>query len=228
MPKKQEKKTTKSTKKGLPQEKEARLQSLRSLAGSINSAMKQDVIRLAGDEDSLYILRRPTGIMSLDIAMAGGFPASAPSVVTGPDGAGKDYLIWKTCAEVQRLYGENFRMVAYFTEFLPDKNFMRHMCGLKVGFTKSELDEMDQARMAVGIPAFTAEERADYSTEVGEIGIIAGVTAEEGFDAILKIVQSNTCQIVIVNSIGFLQTQAKEDLDSFKEFAQQRDRKSVV
>ena len=39
---------------------------------------------------SSYLLRRPTGITSLDIAMAGGWPAAAPSVLVGPDGAGKD------------------------------------------------------------------------------------------------------------------------------------------
>ncbi len=196
--------------------------SLQDVINRINAEAKSNVIRLAKDEDCSYILRRPTGITSLDIALAGGFPASAPSVIVGPDGAGKDYVLWRSCAEVQKTYGKDFNMVAFLTEFKLDKRFMREICGLKIAFTDEEIDELNEARTRIGMDPLTKEEKKEYTSQVGEIGVILGVTAEEGFDAILDVIESNTCQMVIVNSIGFLQTEAKEAVDSFKDFAQQR------
>lgn len=189
---------------------------------AVNKEMKREVVRRASDMDTLYLLRRPTGIPTLDIAMGGGFPASATSVLVGPDGAGKDYILWRTCAETQKIYGEDFCMVAFLTEFRADKAFMRNMCGLKIAFSDEEIEDLVAAREKAGMEALTDEEIEDLKTEVGKIYLIDGVTAEQGFDALIRIIGSNTCQIAAINSIGFLQTEAKEATESFTEFPQQR------
>jgi RecA/RadA recombinase len=189
---------------------------------AVNKEMKGSVVRRASDMDTLYLLRRPTGIPTLDIAMGGGFPASATSVLVGPDGAGKDYLLWRTCAETQKIYGDEFCMVAFLTEFRADKPFMRNMCGLKVAFSDAEIESYNEAREKSGVEPLTEEEIEELKTEVGKIYIIDGVTAEQGFDALIRIIASNTCQIAVINSIGFLQTEAKEATESFTEFPQQR------
>lgn len=218
-------------KKAQPQKVETRIspdlqvekrQRLEAVVNRINTEMKRTVVRLASDTSSSYLLRRPTGITSLDIALAGGIPASAPVVIVGPDSAGKDYLLWRVCAETQRIYGEDFAMAVYLTEFRADKRYMRDFCGLKIAMSDQELDEIDSARLNMGLPPLTREEREHYQEQVGKIFLIYGVTAEEGFDAIIDLVATNSCQIVAVNSIGFLQTEAKEDQESFKDFAQQR------
>lgn len=195
---------------------------LDAVVRQINNQMKSTVVRRASETSSSYLLRRPTGITSLDLALMGGIPASAPVVVVGPDSSGKDYLLWKTCAEVQKIYGDDFAMAVYFTEFRPDKRYMRDYCGLKVAMSDAELDEIDEARSRMGLEPLTDEDRARYQEQVGKVYFIYGVTAEEGFDAVIDLVSSNGCQIVAVNSIGFLQTEAKEDQESFKDFAQQR------
>jgi hypothetical protein len=56
------------------------------------------VIR-GSEASSSYLLRRPTGITSLDIALAGGFPGGTVSVLVGPDGVGKDFLFWTMAAD---------------------------------------------------------------------------------------------------------------------------------
>jgi len=195
---------------------------LGNLIRGINAKYKATVISLAKDTSSSYILRRPTGITSLDIKLGGGFPASAVSVIVGPDGAGKDYIVWRTAAEVQKIYGESFRMAILLTEFKLDKPFMRDICGLKVALTPSEIEELDESRTRLGVDILTDEERESLTTEIGEIGIIEGQTAEDGFDILIDIVEKNVCQLVVVNSIGFMQTAAKEATDSFNEFPQQR------
>lgn len=193
---------------------------LEAVISQINNQMKHKVVRLANETSSSYLLRRPTGITSLDIALVGGIPASAPIVIVGPDSAGKDYLLWRICAETQRIYGEDFAMAVYLTEFRPDKRYMRDYCGLKIAMSDAELDEIDLARSQQGLDPLSEEDRNRYQEQVGKIFLIYGVTAEEGFDAVIDLVSSNGCQIVAVNSIGFLQTEAKEDTESFKDFAQ--------
>lgn len=185
-------------------------------------------VQRAQDTHCSYMLRRPTGITSLDIGLGGGFPASAPSVLVGPDSSGKDYLLWKTGAETQRLYGDDFCMAVYFTEFKPDKIFMKDFCGLQIAFSEKELEEMSQARFAAGQPELTEDELDHYRYQIGNFISIHGVSADHGFDEIFKFLDANVCQIVAVNSIGFLQTEAKENTDSFEDHAQQRNEAALL
>lgn len=190
-------------------------------ADFMKAGAKGPVLVTASHANCSYTLRRPTGVLSLDIALGGGFPASAPSVIVGPEGVGKDYLLWKTAGEVQRLYGDEFAMAVYFTEFMPDKGQMR-MAGLQVGYSDTEIEDLRALRASQGRPELTAEEVKELKAQTGNIALIAGVPAEEGFDILADILASGTCQIIAVNSIGFLQTAAKEATDSFADFAQQR------
>ncbi len=202
-----------------PPSKEDRLKAIEDL---LNTPGAPPVIRRASESSSSYLLRRPTGIISLDIALAGGFPASSPVMLTGPDGAGKDYLLLRMCAEVQRIYGDDFAMAIYLTEFKFDKPFARDVCGLKVPMTDEELDEYDVARANAGMEPLTDAERERYQEQEGTVHIIEGVPADHGFDAVIRCVESNAYQIVAVNSIGFMQTLAKEKTESYEEFPQQR------
>jgi RecA/RadA recombinase len=160
--------------------------------------------------------------VSLDIAMAGGWPAAAPSVLVGPDGAGKDYLLWRTMAEAQATYGDDFCAAVYFTEFKLDKTYMKDICGFQIAMSEPELEELDRARHEHGMASLTPYQVDHYRRQIGTFAAIYGVSADHGFDQIFKFIKSNCCQIVAVNSIGFLQTEAKEEKDSYEEFAQQR------
>lgn len=195
--------------------------SIHDLISSINKELGDNTIQRASEMNTSYLLRRPTGITTLDIALGGGFPASAISVFVGSDGSGKDYMIWKCAAEVQKIYGDNFCMAAFFTEFKADKPFMREFCGLEIAFSDEEIEEWNGAKAALGHPPLTEEETERLKTQTGEILIIDGVTAERGFDALIRCVQDNRCQLVVINSIGSLQTEAKEGLESFEEHARQ-------
>src|SRR5687767_369899 len=72
------------------------------LSQSINKQYNGKAIVREGKEISnTFILRRPTGITSLDIALGGGFPAGGLSQVIGKDSSGKSYLVNKVIAHVQ-------------------------------------------------------------------------------------------------------------------------------
>lgn len=185
-------------------------------------------VEYAQNTNASYLLRRPTGITSLDIAMAGGWPASAPNVLVGPDGAGKDYLLWRTMAEAQRNYGDDFCAAVYFTEFKMDKMYMKDMCGLQIAMSDEELEELDRARVEAGMKAFTAFQIDHYKRQIGNFVAIYGLSADHGFDELFELLCANFCQIIAVNSIGFMQTEAKEATESYEEFAQQRSEAALL
>ena len=196
-----------------------------AIEGIVGDAVKKygpGRVERAEQASSTYMLRRPTGITSLDIAMAGGWPAAAPSVLVGPEGAGKDYLLWRTMAESQKIYGDDFCAAVYFTEFKMDKTYMKDMCGFQIALSEEEIEELDRARQRSRQAPLTAQQLDYYRHQIGNFYAIYGISADHGFDEIFKFLRSNCCQIIAVNSIGFMQTEAKEVTDSYEEFAQQR------
>jgi hypothetical protein len=196
-------------------------QRISGLIDSINAHHKQQVVTRASEMNTSYLLRRPTGILSLDLGLAGGFPAASFNVIVGPDGCGKDYLLNRTIAEQQRIQGENSAVMIYSTEFKYDKLFARNMCGVQIAHTDDELEEMDEGRARHGHALLTDEEKAELQTQIGEILLVEGVIAERGLDTVLDGVASNEFQLIAINSLGVLQTAAKEEKDSLEEFPQQ-------
>lgn len=193
----------------------------------INAEHGRKVLKLANDDNCSYLLRRPFGILGLDLPLAGGLPASASSVLMGPDGVGKDYLFWRMLGEQQRLYGDDFACAVYLTEFKQDKFFMKDFCGFHVGFSEEELEELAEARHRARLPDLTSVEIDYYRKQIGMPVIFDGVSADEGFDMLLDFVATNTCQVVGVNSIGNLETEAKKEKDSLKEHAQRASEASL-
>lgn len=197
----------------------SRRTSLDQLIASVNKAAGADVIRRASDATTSHTLRRPTGIPCLDIALAGGFPGGALCVVTGPDGAGKDYIINCAIRELQRIYGEETRVAIFSTEFPYDKVFAKDICGVAVGFTDEEIAEIEHARQNQGLDPLTAEEHAHYKREIGEILLIQGVIADHGLNVVLKCLETGAFQLIAINSLGVFETAAKEDVEDLQEHA---------
>lgn len=206
--------------KGSPSGDQARALIAETMA-KVNAAMGTHVVQRACDMDTSSLLRRPTGITGLDIGLGGGWPAGTANLITGPDGAGKDFLLNMTIAQLQKNYGNDCRVAIFSTEFPYDKQFARDICGVKVADTDQELDEIDEARAARGVPLLTAEERATRKQQIGDIYLIQGVTADKGLDAVLSFLDDGLCQVVAINSLGVFETEAKDGTDSLAEHAQQ-------
>lgn len=187
----------------------------------VNDAAGSQVIRRANETDTSYYLRRPTGIPDLDIGLGGGFPASALSVITGPDGAGKDYVINCCIREVQRNYGPEARVAILSTEFPYDKLFARTQAGVEVAFTESEIDDLNRNREKAGVDRLSDEETARYMNQVGEIVLIQGLLMDHALDVLLNVLDTGAFQFIAINSLGVMETVAKNDTDSLEEFAAQ-------
>lgn len=192
------------------------------LMAAINKDFGSEVVRRATDATTSHALRRPTGIPDLDmLGLAGGFPSGALSVVTGPDGAGKDYLINCVIRELQRNYGEATRVLIFSTEFPYDKKFAKDICGVQVALNAEEIGEIDAARVAQNLPRLTKEEIAHYEHQVGEIILVQGVIADHGLDIVLRFLETGAFQLIAINSLGVFETAAKEDTESLEDHAPQ-------
>jgi RecA/RadA recombinase len=192
---------------------------INQIIAATNAKHESVVIRRASEAMTSHSLRRPTGIPDLDIALAGGFPEGALSVITGPDGAGKDYILNCLIRELQKNYGENMQVAIFSTEFPYDKDFAREKCGVRVADTDEEIAEKQLSRLQRGQPPLTDEEITELQTQVGNIYLIQGLIVDHGLDLVLECLSTGMFQMIAINSLGVFETQAKEDTESVSEHA---------
>ena len=107
---------------------------VRLATDAINKGMKYSRMADTEDVSNTYLLRRPSGIMQLDVDTGGGLPAGGINYISGPDGSGKTWLLYNYFATHQRLYGEEASICYVPVEFLPDYKFMR-LCGCIIALT---------------------------------------------------------------------------------------------
>jgi RecA/RadA recombinase len=191
------------------------------LIAKINLEMGGEVIRRADEATTSHLLRRPTGITSLDLRIGGGFPAGAISLITGEDGVGKDYILNCCIRELQRNYGKEMRVAIFSTEFPYAKDYARNVCGVKVADTDEEIEEKNLGRIARGLPPLTEEEEAHCKEQIGDILLIQGVNADQGLDILLDVLATGQFQLIAINSLGVFETSAKEAKESVEEHAAQ-------
>lgn len=189
-----------------------RKKTITALMNSINTGKKYTVIAPADEVVNPYFLRRPSGIIQLDIDTGGGLPAGGVSMISGPDNAGKSLMLYKYCAQQQRIYGNQCAIALAPVEGAPDYFFMRR-CGFTVAIPDAMIEEREIRRKERGMPKFTKEERADFKKQVGTVAILAGQNGEDVLDAVHECVHRNVFNIVGIDSLTALlpEGQAKQD-----------------
>ena len=199
------KKTTKKKK-----EKElSKSDRLAILQQDINAKFKGRVAIQTGQEFSnVFILRRPSGITSLDLAIGGGFPAGGMSQIVGADSVGKDYIVNRVIAYLQSTYGEEASVALAMTEMSYDKKYAK-LCGVRVALTPEEIEAWQKA---LDRP-FTNEEMAWAKDQVGSIYQITASNAEALLEAAAQCIESNLYHVVVINSFGALLTKAEEEAE---------------
>lgn len=163
----------------------------------------------ADELDAPYHLRRPTGVMSLDIALGGGFHAGGVVQVYSEESVGKTYLAFQTGGIVQQNYGEDSNILIVPTEIHTDKSFARK-AGLCIGYSEKEVDHYEGLRLARGLPPFTPEERADLRKTIGKVIFDRAGTGDKALDLVEEALKSGLFQLVIIDSLGALLTPDQE------------------
>jgi RecA/RadA recombinase len=192
-------------------------------AAAINKHFKKTVICTADQAKNPYFLRHPTGIMELDIDLAGGWPPGV-SYISGPDGAGKSHLLYRTMAMYQRLNGENSAIALAAVENPIDHMYMRKM-GVIISVPDEVIEEKNQWRKDMGLPSYTKDEVRELKRSVGTFWDITGDNMEQTLQAVLNLLSDKDlrtpdCQLGIIgiDSLNALNPKAwaNADLDDEK------------
>lgn len=188
------------------------IQKLRARANK--GAKGAPVIEAIENVPNTYFLRRPSGIMPLDIDTGGGLPAGGLCYISGPDNAGKTFLGYKYIAMNQRLLGERSAVALGLSEGPPDHWFMRK-CGVRVAIPDKMIEERNAYRKERGEKPFTKEEIKELKSQTGHIEIIRHETGEKLLQTIVEAVESKAFDIVGLDSVSALlsENEARKDLD---------------
>lgn len=171
------------------------------------------VVREGSDICNVFMLRRPTGITSLDINIGGGIPAGGLTQIIGKYSSGKSTLANLIMAEAQRNYEEDFAASANMTEQRYDKNYAKWKCGLRIALSDEEITVLEYIHKDNGLPPFTPEQIAWLKDQVGTFEEVLGSTAEQILEVAVQQVESNLYQVVLIDSFGALLTNAEAEAE---------------
>jgi len=200
------------------EDKDARID---ALIHSVNTAGTKYIARASESPDT-YFLRRPTGIMELDIDLAGGFPAGGCCFIGGGDNSGKTLLVLKVMAMQQRLYGDNCRLAYAVTEgTFPYGQAIK--AGMRVYLPDRLIEQQQEWLRIRKLPLLTSEEvaRSQCPSVDKQLVILRGYTGEEVLTTMLEAVKTRAFSVIACDSLNGLQpaANAEKDMDEHEKMA---------
>lgn len=168
-------------------------------------------------------IRRPLGIPSVDVEIAGGFPGAAISNIWGPPSACKTWGAFRTLTQQQKIFGDDFVGVYISLGLHPDISFAR-LHGLQVPY-ESEAERQHFIQTYYGIHGSPPTDRLveHAGQKVGQLFVLfpeeevrtgKGQTMELNskplerlFASTVEISRSRLCQMIVVDDIGGMPTQ---------------------
>jgi RecA/RadA recombinase len=186
-----------------------------ALRADINKEGKGKVLIMRASDYRLpYLTKRaPTGLLTVDLALRGGFPCGGLSQIIGRRNAGKTLLAWLMIRQLQYFLGEKARVLLAMTEIPADRSQARK-AGVKISLGDEDIKELSKARQKNGWPPYTKEEIAEFKKEIGTIDELHATTAEDFYDVILRAVDENIYHIIVIDSIGNALAAAEQENES--------------
>jgi RecA/RadA recombinase len=198
----------------------SRRKQIAALMNQINRKAKKPVIRFAEDSPNKFYLRRPTGIMQLDVDLAGGFPAASIGTLSGPWGGGKTTLLYRMFAQQQRLYGDS-ATIAFASPESPIDFWWARKNGWIIAVPDELIEAEQEARELQGMPLLTSEEIMELKTEIGTNIRIEGDDGEDLLNHLQSFISSGLCQIVALDSLESIIPRAEAKISDYHDSPQQ-------
>jgi len=167
---------------------------------------KRDVIRFGRDAANPFLLRRPTGLASIDCDIGGGLPAGGITQIDGPAGAGKDALAAQVVSTCQEIYGQDSRIGWCCLEHPIDKQHLR-IQGVIVPSSDLDLRFEDALLERRGLPPLAELEIERRKVELGEFFVFGDGTHEQRLEGVLELLAQNYCQVIVIDSLGAASTE---------------------
>ena len=200
--------------------KTERKRAITTLINKTNNAAKKKIIGLADELYNRYMIRRPSGIMSLDIQLRGGLPVAGQTVIAGPEGSGKTFLMYQFMKMNQRIFGENSAVAIAPVEHPFDHIHCRKM-GLLVSVPDQRIEMEQEYRRSLGQTLLTKENIKDLKVQIGQVVGISADSMESMLNVVLECIEKNCFQIVGVDSISAAIPEAQAKADDVGEWGQQ-------
>lgn len=172
-----------------------------TLIERIRSVAPGVLCSLASEVEEPYLVRRPFGILPLDLGIGGGIPAGGVTEIWGTENSGKNLLANHAIAYNQWLYKEKSNVLIVCTEYVVDRLFAQ-MCGAAIPFSQAQVDLAEHTR---GRP-FDQETRERMLRKIGEVIVVFSTEAEKILNILLEAVYSDEFQLVLVDSIAAFMT----------------------
>lgn len=157
-----------------------------------------DAVMLASELYNPFDLRRPSGIMSLDLYCGGGLPAGGLSQIDGKESVGKNWLLFQYMRQCQRIYGEKAAIAIACFETALDKAFARQ-CGVNIAYAEYEIEAINRKRKEDGLGPIPKAEVELMQQQLGVFVVLRG-EMEATLDNVLSLTGSNAYQIIGVDS----------------------------
>lgn len=217
--KKPDEETSVKSKKGSTEAPLSRNERAAALMEDINKKMRgRAVLRSASEYNLPYLTKRlPTGLLTLDLELRGGFPSGGISQVIGRRNAGKTLLAWQMIRQLQYYIGDKMMVLLAMTELGADRSQARK-AGVKVSLGKDEIKAINEGRKDQGLPPLTKKEIDEINPpQVGTIHELHAMAVEDFYDIILRAVEENTYHLIVIDSIGNALANAEQENDSIKD-----------
>ena len=175
-------------------------------------------VMAASDYRLPFLYRRyPTGLLTLDTALKGGFPGGGLSQICGPKNSGKSWITWQVIRQLQYYLGDNARVLLAMTEMRADRS-QAYLAGVKITCNEADIQELIKAR-AESNPdkPYTEQELDDMRDQIGVVDELHGVSAEVLYDGILAAIEANVYHLVVIDSFGSIMSGAEAESESLEE-----------
>jgi RecA/RadA recombinase len=183
----------------------------------INSKYGRTLILPADDISNMHHIRRPSGIMQLDIDCGGGLQAGTFNTITGPDNAGKSTLLYKYCAMQQKLYGNDACIAFHAAEDGGVDYWRARRMGWIVAVPMDIIRAEQIRRQRLEMPLIPEDEIKWLRTSVGQNIQIGAGTQEEVLDAIEDLLAQNVYNLIWIDSLEAMLPNAEATLDSLED-----------
>ncbi len=172
------------------------------------------VLMSASDYVLPYLTKRlPTGLLTLDLELKGGFPAGGISQIIGRKNAGKSWISWQMIRQLQYMLGDSMKVLLAMTEIPADRSQAR-LAGVQISMGQDYIDQTNLARSQMGMPPIPKEEEESLLTQIGTIHELHALSAEDFYDVILRSIEDNVYHLIIIDSIGNIMSAAAQENES--------------